>query len=276
LLLIAQVTFAHGRWTATAVLVVIPVLLKGYPLAFGLLLCLIEPRRFAPRLAVCLGLGAALPYLCQRPEYVTGQYAAYLQQLNADDRTYFHLERGYHDLHMLVRRVGLPMDLSAYRLLEMELGLACAALILVGRSRGWDVRPTLDAGLGLGLCWMTLAGPATESSTYVLLAPVLAHAVLTAADKPPWQRWVVTVSYTLFTAASAAVWFPGWFARSINGTGIQPFAALLLTVYVVAECLQSMRNENGRPNSGRPSSRRCASHFFSCLGRSASSSRTGA
>jgi hypothetical protein len=276
LLLIAQVAFARGRWTAAAALAVVPVLLKGYPLALGLLLCLIEPRRFGLRLAGCLCVAAALPYLCQRPEYVTEQYAACLRQLNADDRTNFHLEAGYHDLHMLVRRAGLPMDLSAYRLLEMELGLACAALILVGRSRGWDARTALDACLGLGACWMTLAGPATESSTYVLLAPVLARAVLIGAGKPWRQQWVVAASYALFTAAAAVAWFPGRVSRPIHATGLQPFAALLLTVHVVAECVRSMRNENGRPELGRPSSRRCAGHFFSCLGRSASSSRTGA
>ena len=45
-LLLAQVAFTRGFWTTAAVLVTIPTLFKGYPLAFGMLLCLVEPAAF--------------------------------------------------------------------------------------------------------------------------------------------------------------------------------------------------------------------------------------
>jgi hypothetical protein len=142
---------------------------------------------------------------------------------------------------MLVGRVGLPMSLRTYRLIEAALGLACAAAVLMGRRRGWSMRTTVAACLSLSLCWMTLAGPATESSTYVLLAPILGLAALTVADRPRWQRCVVGDSFVLFPVAAMIVWFPGWIAHPVQSTGIQPFAALLLTVHVVVECWREVR-----------------------------------
>src|SRR5205823_713455 len=67
LLLATVVAFDRGRWTLAATAMSAAVLFKVYPLALGLLLCLLEPRRFAPRLALTLLLGAALPYLFQQP-----------------------------------------------------------------------------------------------------------------------------------------------------------------------------------------------------------------
>src|SRR5205823_4129520 len=75
-------------------------------------------------------------------------------------------------------------SLGTYRAMEIVAGLACAAVVLAGRRRGWDQRQSADACLALGLIWMTLCGPATESSTYVLLAPVLARAVFEVSTKP--------------------------------------------------------------------------------------------
>jgi hypothetical protein len=97
---------------------------------------------------------------------------------------------------------------------------------------------------------MTLAGPATESSTYVLLAPVLAVAVLTVADRPAWQRFAVRGSFVLFVAAAVVVWFPGSFAGPIQATSIQPFAGLLLTVHVGAEYRRAIRPQSAQSGSG--------------------------
>jgi hypothetical protein len=274
MLLLAHTLLTRGRWTVAAVLVTIPVLLKGYPLALGLLFFLVEPKRFAPRLVLCLLIAAALPYFFQRPEFVTEQYAAYFDRLRTDDRSALALDASYRDLHMLVRLANVAMDLRGYRLLEVGLGLAAGMIVVAGLLRGWKRETALAACFAVGSCWMTLAGPATESSTYVLIAPVLAAAVLTANSRPPWQRHVVTMSSVLFAAAAVAVWFPGHVARPFLAIGVQPIAALLLTVHVVTK---SLRNENGRPrDGGRPSPIRVVAHFFSTFGKSASSSRTAA
>jgi hypothetical protein len=241
LLLFAHVALLRQLWTVASVCIAVPVFLKGYPLALGMLFCLVEPRRLSPRLASCLLIGAALPYLTQRWDYVNGQYAEFFQRLCEDDRTAYGVSAGYRDLHMLVRIIGVPMGLGGYRLLEAALGFACAAGIVIGQRRGWASQTALAACFALGSCWMTLAGPATESSTYVLVAPALAHAMLNVAARPMRQRLLVGTSFALFTVASASVWFPGHIAGPIQRTGIQPLAALLLTIHVVNECSQAMR-----------------------------------
>jgi hypothetical protein len=274
MLLLAHATLSRERWTTAAILLTVPIVLKGYPLALGLLFCLVEPRRFTPRLVVCLAIAATLPYVCQRPDYVTEQYREFFDRLRADDRSALALHASYHDLHLLLRRVGVAMDLRGYRLLETSLGLAAAMLIVAGRVRGWDRRRAFAACLALGTCWMTLAGPATESSTYVLITPVLVWSLLTITDRPTWRRWLVATSFVLFVVAAAVVWFPGGIARPFHAFGVQPLAALLLTIDIVVECL---RNENGRPRGGdRPSTLRMIAYFLSGFGKSANSSRTAA
>ena len=50
-----------------------------------------------------------------------------------------------------------------------------------------DQRELLTAVVALAACWMMLLGPATESCTYILLAPTLAWAVL--------ESWLVPRSW---------------------------------------------------------------------------------
>jgi hypothetical protein len=278
LLLLSHVALERERWPIAATLLTVPILFKGYPLALSLLFCLVEPRRLTPRLVGCVLIGAALPYLGRPADYVTEQYVTFFRRMAEDDRTGFELASGYRDLHMLLRLAGLPLDLGAYRSLELALGLTCGGIMIAGRTRGWDRPTALAAAFALGSCWMTLAGPATEANTYVLVAPVLALAVLTAPRRPGWRRWIVVTSFGLFTAGAAVPWFPGWFARPILATGIQPFAALLLTAHTAVECFTSLQNKHGRhPIGCRPSAWQFGRYFFaSGLGRSASSSRTGA
>jgi hypothetical protein len=73
---------------------------------------------------------------------------------------------------------------------------------------------------------MILFGPATESCTYVLLAPSLAWAVLESWDegRPVWARYGLGVSYGVLLAAFLAGWFP--FASQVHGMGLHPFGAL--------------------------------------------------
>src|SRR5206468_938725 len=67
--------------------------------------------------------------------------------------------------------------------------------------------------LAVGCCWMTALGPATESSTYTLLAPSLAAALVAAwADPEAWtSRRVLVIGYGLFVVVMLARLFPpGW------------------------------------------------------------------
>jgi hypothetical protein len=247
LALIATVAFGGGRLWLAAASVTIAVLFKGYPVALGLLFCIADPRRFAPRLALGLLAGFGLPYLLNRPEYVTTQYAHFCERVRTDDRTGWPIRDGYRDLHMLLRVVGLPLSLQAYRGVEVLAGLACAAIIAAGRRRGWGVRESAQTSFGLGAVWMSLCGPATESCTYVLLAPVLGRAVLEVAGRAWMRRTLVYASFGLFTLSAAIVWFPRWIADPVQTAGTQPFAALLLAVHVLIDCGMALRRPVEEP-----------------------------
>ncbi len=243
LTLLATVAFARGHLWAAAAAITVTTLFKGYPLALGMLFCLVEPRRFTPRLAAFVLAGFALPYLMERPDYVTRQYAAFVERVGADDRSGWPVFAGYRDLHMLLRLTGWEAPLAAYRGIEVLAGLACAAVVVAGRWRVWDRRRAVAACLSLGACWMTLCGPATESCTYVLITPVLAQAVLDVAGRSPWRRGLVFVSFGLFTLSALIVWFPGWIAHPVQASGVQPLAACLLMAHVLGDCWRELRAE---------------------------------
>src|SRR5262249_4274211 len=100
-------------------------------------------------------------------------------------------------------------------------------LCLVGRRQGWPQRQLLTALLTLACCWMTALGPATESATYVLLAPVLSWAVLEAwAGGSLAARVILGTSYLLMLGCAVAGWFPE--GGAVRGLGVQALAALLL------------------------------------------------
>jgi hypothetical protein len=82
--------------------------------------------------------------------------------------------------------------------------------------------------VGVGCGWMTVFGPATESSTYVLLGPVAAGALLRAwlRRSPAWSWALVGAGYGILVATQVTTWFP-W-GRAFQTLGPQPLAGLLL------------------------------------------------
>src|SRR5207237_4342299 len=70
LLLAALAGCAGERWNLAAACLALATALKIYPLALGLLLAVLYPRRLAPRLLLALVLAGLLPFLLQQPDYV--------------------------------------------------------------------------------------------------------------------------------------------------------------------------------------------------------------
>jgi hypothetical protein len=238
--------FAGERWLWAAVAVTVATLLKGYPLSLGLLLTVIEPRRFGVPLGAVLAAGLALPFLCQEPSYVAEQYAACAERNSTYDRTQIGPNQGYRDFQMLMGTLGAPIDLSTYRVIEVIAGAGCAlAVWAVNRRAGR--RAAVWACGALAACWMTLFGPATESPTYVLAALTLAQLVVDASERSTLQRCLAYMAFALFAASMTTVWFPRWFHTRAQALGIQPAAALLLLLGVVVECRRLVR---ARPAAG--------------------------
>jgi hypothetical protein len=208
------------------------------------LLVLVEPRRFTPRLVVAVGIGLALPFLFHDTEYISRQYQALFARVGAEDRSTGDISRGYRDAQLLLRSLGLPMSLIAYRVVEVIAGGTCAVVVTRLR-KGGDSRSAAWACGALGLSWMTLFGPTTESSTYVLVAPILAQAVIDGQNRSTTQRWLAFASYAVFTLSMMAAWLPPAWNGRIQSLGVQPAAACLLLAYVLRECAYQRKRAAG-------------------------------
>jgi hypothetical protein len=237
--LLAMMAFRRERWTLAALAVTVAVLFKVYPLSLGLLLAILEPRRFGVRFALILAAGLALPYCLRPADYVNEQYRALTARVNGDDRTLFPVIYGYRDFQMLTRVAGIPLTRAHYQLGELAVAAVFAGIVAFGRLRGWTRERLVWACGALSACWMTVFGPATESSTYIILAPWLAQAAVEAASRPVWRRVVAYASFALFAVSMSMAWFPESVRTPIQSTGIMPLAGMLLSVYLLGECQEA-------------------------------------
>jgi hypothetical protein len=239
LLLLASADLVRQRsgwaacWTALACL------LKLFPVSFALLVVLLRPRTFAPRLVLALLAGLFLPFLLQDPDLVWQHYQSWIQLIGQDQgRQDWPLDLSYRDLRFLFRVYLIPLPHQIWQALQFVGGLLMAMLVIGLRLRKEPETKTLVRILGLACCWMLVLGPATEGCTYVLLAPSLAWAAVESfrtsrrkdeGQRPALGRWlrrgVLLLAVGLLLTASAAPWFPG--GKQIHLLGPHPLAGSL-------------------------------------------------
>ena len=229
---------AAGReaWTLAAVLLAAAAYVKIYPLALGLLLALLWPRRFSWRLALALLGGFVLSLGLQRPGYVWDEYHQWFAVLGRDDRLDVDLFATWRDFGFLLRAVGVGLSDRAYRIMEIASGGVLALFLWWGQRRGgWRRDKLLGGVFCLGCAWMMLFGPATEAATYVVLSLPVCGLLVTAwslpAD-PPWRVLLALVYVLLLLADLANSLFHG-LTHHLFMRALQPVAALLFTGGVV-------------------------------------------
>lgn len=240
-LLAATAALHEERWNLAALFVAAACALKLYPLAVGLLLVLVHPRQLSWRLALALLAVALLPFCFQRPAYVLDQYQQWFQRLATNDRKDLapELSTTYRDLWLLFRVAHVPVTPILYLSIQLATAALCAAVCVAARWLRVGKARQLTAALMLGCCWMTLCGPATESSSFVQVAPALAWA-LVAARREGWPaplRWLVAASCALLLAGVLAglKW-----TGIIHGLGVQPLGTLLLFVVYLAAAVRAL------------------------------------
>jgi Glycosyltransferase family 87 len=233
LILLAIAAAQVERWNSAALCMSIATFFKVYPIAVGLLICLIAPRRFGGRLLIALLLLAIAPFLFQHWSYVADQYHAWITTRTSDDRRNWPVEKLPLDLWFLLHWFGhLPVSPTIYRLIQLGTAGALALFCAIQTLKGWATYRVLAGLLCLASIWMTLCGPATESYTYVLLAAptVLALVQSFNAGQPVWLRAWVSAAFSLQLLAVARASFlphlkPFW------ALSIQPFSALVFLGY---------------------------------------------
>jgi hypothetical protein len=230
LLLLAVAAVARDRLTLAALCVAVASVFKVYPIVVGLLLVCLYPRRLGRRLVLPLAAGALLPFLLQRPGYVAEQHARWVAHLGDNDRQQLGPQWAYRDARLLWSVWVAPMSYGAYQVVQAAAGGAIAVACLWARRSGLARPHLLTLALGLGCCWMTALGPASESATYVLLAPTAAWLLVsgTTGRHPIALRALWLIGYALLVASQATALLPAEWGRALKSLGPQPAAALLL------------------------------------------------
>ena len=236
LVLLAVAGAPAHRWGVAAVCIAVATYLKIYPLAVGLILFLMAPRRLGWRLLLALLLLGLLPFLFQHWSYVSQQYHEWVSTRATDDRRIYPIKDVPLDLWFLLVRLGhLPIPGFLYSAFQVLSGGAIALFCLVGVWKKWP-KDRLLAGILAFVCvWMTLCGPATELQTYVLLAPAV---VLTMIDMflrgrtPRLSSGLVTVYFLMLLAVARTSFWPS--QKSLWVFTIQPVAAVIFLSLCVA------------------------------------------
>ena len=248
LLLVAVAAVPAERWSLVAIAIAAATYFKIYPLAVGLLILVIAPRRLGWRLALALILLGILPFLFQHWSYVSQQYHEWVTTRSADDRRLYPIKDVPLDLWFLLVRFGhLPIPGFVYTALQLLSGGAVALFCLVGVRKRWPNELLLVGLLSFVSIWMTLLGPATEPLTYVLLAPaaVLALTSLFLSRQSPWLKgWALGVYILLVLSVARASFLPH--QKGLVVLTIQPIAALLFLAF----CLVWLGLNAQRLNAG--------------------------
>jgi Glycosyltransferase family 87 len=263
-ILIGITAAVEERWTLAAVALVAACLLKIYPVSLALLLAACYLRPFAGRFVLIGILGALTPFLFQSPDYVIGQYEGWFHMLHSSDRLYWPLDIANRNLTLLFRVWIMPPTHAGHIASQLLAALVAAVLCVLHRRALAPASPDcFEAGrfggpasagecwgmangslrrialtvLGLAGCWMTLFGPVVESYTYILLGPSLAWALIESWRVPrsPLYRGTLILSWSIFTLASAAVWFGHSIA--LHRLGPHPFAGLLFCICLVWDAI---------------------------------------
>src|SRR5438477_1767370 len=252
-LLAAVAAVMRGWWMAAAIVLTMAVMIKIYPLAIALLLVVMFPRQLLWRLALCLIAAVALPFALQRIDYVTRQYHDWLLYLRTEDRNSRSLSEWYNDLRLLFRVWFVPLSTMTYVIIQLAAGAAIALLAIFGKIRHWPMQRLVAWIFSLSCCWMTLLGPATESATYVLIAPATAWIVselLVRGGETIETAWVAGI-YALQLLAGMASWFGGMKRFGVYASPLA-LSVLLLAAYLVRPAIFRQMSARSRSVAAGP------------------------
>lgn len=235
LMMAAIVTFANGRWTLCAIVLALAISLKVYPIALALLLVMLQPMRLFLPLLISIIAVLALPFAFQDSNYVLEQYQSWYRTSAGDLRIDKDISDTNRDLWMLIRISHAPLEYRAYQILQLLAALGLAVWTWFSRSKLLH-QPMANVQLiklfSLAITWMLVLGPASESSTYALVAPTLAMAgvLILTTQQSLLTKILVTLSFLLMLVAHLGSAFP-------NGTvpheyGIHPIATMILALAV--------------------------------------------
>jgi hypothetical protein len=232
LALLAVTAVANDRWNLGALAACLATLLKGYPISLALVLCVLFPRKFAGRWVATLALCLAAPFLFQSSDYVLRQYRDWgMYGLNAR-----FVENYFQDFHRFWNVWFMPISRQTYLVLGALSGAMVAAACLIHARRGASGEELSLTVLCTCTAWMMALGPATEATTYIVLAPASSLVALLCWTGAPQPRWYRAAVYFAFAVLLLAQWQYAidvdTLGRPIDQLAGRPLAALVLLVAV--------------------------------------------
>jgi len=219
---------AQGRWNSAAACLAIAGWIKLYPAVLAIMLVFFFPRQLGLRLALATAAGALLPFLTQRFDYVADAYRGWTAFLGTDFRMEVEVLHGNRDAWQLLRAFGLPLELSGYRVMQAGTAGAIGLYCLFGWGAQWTAARRLATAYALGTAWMLAFGPATESSTYTLVALLAGWALVDpkGETEPVWSAGMLYFGAACLLSCELANIFP--FAKYVHALGLQPLGTILL------------------------------------------------
>jgi putative Ca2+/H+ antiporter (TMEM165/GDT1 family) len=192
---------------------------------------------------VCLVVATLLPFALQHWAYVAEQYKVWVHYLSTEDRQRGPISDWYRDLRAVWRIYIAPMSVLAYFIVELVSAAVIALVALLGRLQNWPRGVLLGTTLSLACCWMTALGPATESATYILLAPTVAWMLIESSAQSRDRAWRIAygIVFGLFVASQCALWFGDkgkWFRDRLQPL---PVAGTLLFIVLLADATRRLR-----------------------------------
>ena len=253
-MLLALSAVALNRWNAAAGWLALATFIKGYPLAFALLLAGCYPGPFVIRCAAALGSGLVLPFAFQSSAFAGTQTGNWLKSLHDIAAT---RPEKYRSIDQLWRVFHRPLSPNLYAALSVVAGGAVLGLCLLHRRRSPERRELLTRMFMLFAAWVVLFGPTTEEATYVVVAPAIAWALVDAFARPAARGIRLLLVTSLLLMGPFATDMFGSAARIFaTQHGSLPLGALLFLGYLLAQAGRIRRERQvphgppGRPTSG--------------------------
>lgn len=242
---------AEERWNQAAFWLAAATLTKGYPLALGLLLAGLYPRRLGCRLAAALALGLVLPFLTAPPSIVIAENVSWYGHLR--DSTVIMRER-LRSMDHLFEVFHQPLAPHTFALLGVISGGVVFGLCLFEAWRGAAVRPLLTRVFQLFAIWAMLFGPATESCTYIVVAPAIAWSLIGAfcSGGSRLARLQLIASLVMMGPLVTDL-FPRVIRDFASTHGSQPLGALLYLGYLLGQTGRRAQVQSAAERLAQPS-----------------------
>lgn len=236
LLMGSVATFAARQSTLSGILLAIAISLKVYPFAMALLLLLIRPKELLPPLVVSLLLIAGLPLVFHDSAYVIDLYRNWIHSSLGDTKIELDLKNSNRDIWLLIKAYSLPISYRAYQVIQLAAAACLAFWTWRNRSALLENPPARIKYVWLfclTITWMLVFGPASESSTYALTAPLAAMAIVMVLTTEQSRSTMFLICLAILVCLLSHFSSAFSYGRILHHYGIHPIGALLLLLAVL-------------------------------------------